>query len=129
MKTLIASLALVLGAAPAFAQPGFDRHAEHGWVILSRASFGTDGRADIEPGTRGRFHQIQLATAGRLTVTEVAIEFADGSNQVEKDLHTRIDSAHPLTLDLAGGARELRRVIVYGPQGRIGSSVTLRGLE
>ena len=128
MKTLIASLALVLGASAAYAQPGYEHHDR--WVTLSRASFGNDGRADIQPNRHGEFRQIQLASASRIFVSQVVIEFADGTNQVERDMNTPIEPGRPLTVDLAGRYRQINRVIVYGPQGRrVRGSVTLRGLD
>jgi len=66
----------------------------------------------------GRFGTLQInATGGRILVRQVYVQFADHQVQIVRNLDRTLTGNESLTLDLDGGRRAIKRVIVYGPFG------------
>lgn len=69
----------------------------------------------------GRFGTLQInATGGRTVVRQVYVQFGDNRVQIVRNLDRTLTSNESLTLDLDGGRRAIKRVIVYGPFGNQG---------
>jgi len=94
----------------------FARRPFRGPVMLaSGLAFGNQGRAFITVGSQaGRFGTLQLnAAGGRTFIKQVYVQFANGQEQVLRDLDRTLVGREGLTLDL--GCREaISRIVVYG---------------
>ncbi len=80
------------------------------------ASFANQGRKFITVGSRaGQFGTIQIrAEGGRTFIKQVYVQFEDGQEQVIRDLDRTLTGHQGITLDLDGGRRSIRRIVVYG---------------
>ncbi len=80
------------------------------------ASFANQGRKFITVGSRaGQFGTIQIrAAGGRTFIKQVYVQFEDGQEQVIRDLDRTLTGHQGITLDLDGGRRSIRRIVVYG---------------
>lgn len=74
------------------------------------------GRRFITVGPQaGRFARLELkAQHGRTFIKQVYVEFDDGQEQVVRDIDRTVSRRHGLLLDLDGGRRGIRRIVVYG---------------
>ena len=69
----------------------------------------------------GRFSTLQInATGGRTQVRQIYVQFADNQVQIVRNLDRTLAGNDSLTVDLDGGRRAIKRVIVYGAFGNQG---------
>lgn len=113
-------------AAPApVLQPASWRDSNnHGWrdrmyrpvTLASDLRFAQHGRTFITVGERmGRFQALQIsAGAGRTFIKQVYVQFENGQEQVIRNIDRTLARTQSLTLDLDGGRRAIRRIVVYG---------------
>ena len=117
-------------AQPAI-QPTYRREGWHGggWngegmlppvyrpvTLASGLSFARDGRTFIAVGGQaGRFGTLKIdAAGGRTFIKQVYVQFANGQEQVVRNLDRMLSGNDCLTLDLDGNHRAIRRIVVYG---------------
>lgn len=115
------------------AQPGihpiYDRDGQRGWngrgplppvyrpvTLASELRLPGNGQTIINAGAQlGRFGTLQItATSGRVFVRQVYVQFADGERQIVRNLDRTLTGGERLTLDLDGGRRAIRRIVVSG---------------
>jgi hypothetical protein len=131
-KILTTLAALVLGssslamAAPAYrpieaSRPVVQPIAWHGpayrtVTLASGVQLGNDGRTFITVGGQaGRFATLTLnAAGGRTFIKQVYVQFENGQEQVIRNLNRTLAGGGELTLDLDGGRRAIKRIVVYG---------------
>jgi hypothetical protein len=79
-------------------------------------AFANDGRRFITVGDQaGRFGTLQInAAGGRTFIKQVYVQFDNGQEQVVRNLDRTLTGDDSLTLDLDGGRRGIRRIVVYG---------------
>ena len=89
-------------------------------TLASGLSFAGDGRKFITVGARaGRFETLQISAAGgRTFLQQVYVQFENGQEQVIRNLDRTLTGNDSVTLDLDGGRRGIRRIVVYGNNGR-----------
>jgi hypothetical protein len=64
---------------------------------------------------QGRFATLQInAAGGRTFIRQVTVQFDDGQTQVLRNLDRTLAGNDSMTLDLDGGRRNIRRVVVVG---------------
>ncbi|HEY4242143.1 MAG TPA: hypothetical protein VGM88_20130 [Kofleriaceae bacterium] len=102
------------------------------WVQLAQGiTYNWDGRTSVNLARPMSAREITLAANGcAMPVTEVSIQYTDGTGQVERNLNQLVDAQHPLTLG-TNPYKTISRVIVYGQQGqqpRLDGSLTLSAL-
>ena len=85
-------------------------------TLASGASFANQGRKFITVGARaGRFGTLQIrAEGGQTFIKQVYVQFADGQEQVIRDLDRTLVGDQGVAIDLDGGRRAIRRIVVYG---------------
>lgn len=85
-------------------------------VLATGMHFANDGRTFIDVGPQlGRFNTLQIsASYGRPFIKQVYIEFANGQEQVIRNLDRVLTGNQTLTLDLDGNRRAIKRIVVYG---------------
>lgn len=85
-------------------------------TLASGLSFAPDGRKFITVGAQaGRFETLQISAAGgRTFLQQVYVQFDNGQEQVIRDLDRTLTGNESITLDLDGGRRGIRRIVVYG---------------
>ena len=85
-------------------------------MLASGLSFASDGRKFITVGAQaGRFETLQISAAsGRTFLQEVYVQFDNGQEQVIRNLDRTLTGNESVTLDLDGGRRGIRRIVVYG---------------
>jgi hypothetical protein len=85
-------------------------------TLASGLSFANNGRMAIDVGSQqGRFATLQITAAGgRTFIRQVTVQFDDGQTQVMRNLDRTLTGNEGMTLDLAGGRRNIRRVVVVG---------------
>ena len=85
-------------------------------TLASGLSFAGDGRKFITVGAQaGRFETLQISAArGRTYIEQVYVQFDNGQEQIIRDLDRTLTGGESLTLDLDGGRRAIRRIVVYG---------------
>jgi hypothetical protein len=85
-------------------------------TLASGLHFPNDGSALINVGSQaGRFGTLQISAArGRTFIKQVYVQFDDYRSQVVRNLDRTLTGNESLTLDLDGGRRNIRRIIVYG---------------
>ena len=85
-------------------------------TLASGMHFANDGRSFITVGAQlGRFGKLDISSAGgRTFVQQVYIEFANGQEQVIRNVNRTLVGNECLTLDLDGGRRAIKRIVVYG---------------
>jgi|SRR6185295_11027763 len=85
-------------------------------TLASGVHFAGDGRTFITVPDQGRrFRSLQITPAGgRTFVQQVYVEFADGQEQVVRNVDRTLTGDQSLTVDLDGNRRIVRRVVVYG---------------
>jgi hypothetical protein len=88
-------------------------------TLASGLHLAANSQTTIQVGAQlGRFGTLQIhATSGRTVVRQVYVQFADGQVQILRNLNRTLTDNDSLILDLDGGRRSLRRVIVYGAFG------------
>jgi hypothetical protein len=113
-------------AAPSVVQPASWRNnsSNHGWrdrmyrpvTLASDLRFAQQGRTFITVGERmGRFQTLQIsAGAGRTFIKQVYVQFENGQEQVIRNIDRTLARTQSLTVDLDGGRRAIRRIVVYG---------------
>jgi len=116
-----------IGRAPA---NRFGRHTSYysapvrAWFNLTEATRIDSGREFFNIlGKSGQLSQIRLQNlGGRSEIKQVAIEFDNGDRNQRTQVvrfDTMLDRNNPtLTIDLDGGYRTVKRIIVYGSTGR-----------
>lgn len=138
IKAIIASLVLgsssLAVAAPAVqssyrpAPPVYTTYPSHGgWTTMpaqiqmpvslaSGLTFQGQGRKLISVGAQaGRFGKLEINAAnGRTHIQQVYIQFANGQEQVIRNLNRTLAPGECLTLDLDGNKRSIKRIMVYG---------------
>jgi hypothetical protein len=92
-------------------------------TLASGLTFASDGRKFITVGSQaGRFETLQITAVGGSTfIKQVYVQFDDGQEQVVRNLDRTLTGNASLTLDLAGGRRAIRRVVVYGSASSTGA--------
>ena len=85
-------------------------------MLASEMHFANDGRTFITVGSQaGQFQKVDITSAtGRTFIKQVYVEFDNGQGQVLRDLDRTLVGNECLTLDLDGGRRTIRRIVVYG---------------
>jgi len=85
-------------------------------TLASDLSFYGEDRKFITVGAQaGLFSKLELNGAeGRTFIKQVYVQFADGQEQVIRDLDRTLSNGECLTLDLDGNRRAIRRIVVYG---------------
>src|SRR5262249_51332752 len=85
-------------------------------TLASWMHFANDGRSFITVGGHmGRFSTLQISAAGgRTFIKQVYVQFENGQSQVIRDIDATLVGNQSLTLDLDGGRRAIRRIVVYG---------------
>jgi hypothetical protein len=85
-------------------------------TLASSAHFAGDGRTFIGVGSRrGQFGTLHInAAAGRTLIKQVYVQFANGQEQVIRNLDRTLAGNQSLTIDLDGGRRSINRIVVYG---------------
>jgi hypothetical protein len=88
-------------------------------TLASGLSFAGDGRKFITVGAQaGRFETLQISAAGgRTFLQQVYVQFDNGQEQVIRNLDRTLTGNESVTLDLDGGRRGIRRIVVYGNEG------------
>jgi hypothetical protein len=106
---------------PVYSQPVYQPVAWHqpayrSVTLASGLQFAHQNRAFIDVGARaGRFGSLQIsATGGRTLIRQVTVQFADGQQQVLRNLNRTLVGNESLNLDLDGGRRAIRRIVVSG---------------
>jgi hypothetical protein len=91
-------------------------------TLASGLSFAGDGRKFITVGAQaGRFETLQISAAGgRTFLQEVYVQFDNGQEQVIRNLDRTLTGNESVTLDLDGGRRGIRRIVVYGNGNAVG---------
>jgi hypothetical protein len=91
-------------------------------TLASGLSFAGQGRTFIPVGRRaGQFGELEItATGGRTFIKQVYVQFANGQEQVMRNLDRTLTGNERLTLDLDGGRRAIARIVVYGNTSRAG---------
>ena len=89
-------------------------------TLASGLHLPANGQTAIKVGAQlGQFGTLQInATGGRTVVRQVYVQFADNQVQVIRNLDRTLAGNESVTLDLDGGRRAIKRVIVYGPTGQ-----------
>jgi hypothetical protein len=85
-------------------------------TLASEMHFANDGRTFIKVDSQaGLFQKLDISAAtGRTFIKQVYVEFDNGQEQVLRDLDRTLVGNECLTLDLDGGRRTIRRIVVYG---------------
>jgi hypothetical protein len=85
-------------------------------TLASEMHFANDGRTFITVGSQaGQFQKLDISSAtGRTFIKQVYVEFDNGQQQVLRNLDRTLVGSECLTLDLDGGRRSIRRIVVYG---------------
>src|SRR5512142_1523263 len=112
---------------PGYVQPGYVQSG-YGWhrpiaqpvaqppvsqsvTLASNVSFGRSTRVIIN-GSPYRFEKLQLkADSGRTEIRQVAIFFANGTEQVVRDVDKVLDGSNCLDIQLDGIHRQITRVV------------------
>ena len=91
-------------------------------TLASGLHLAANSQTTINVGAQlGRFGTLQInATGGRTVVRKVYVQFANGQEQIVRNLDRTLTGNESLTLDLDGGRRAIKRVIVYGAFGSQG---------
>ncbi len=91
-------------------------------TLASGLSFAGDGRKLITVGARaGRFETLQISAAGgRTFLQQVYVQFDNGQEQVIRNLDRTLTGNESVTLDLDGGRRAIRRIVVSGNGNAVG---------
>lgn len=94
-------------------------------MLASDLRLAGEGRRFIAVGPQaGRFARLELeAQHGRTFIKQVYVQFNDGQEQVVRDIDRTVSRRHGLVLDLDGGRRGIRRIVVYGQAERSGWGV------
>lgn len=103
---------------PGQRDPGYRPEYARRQVVLGggRHRFTEDGRKLISVGSQlGRFRALEInAAAGGVFIKQVYVQFENGQEQVIRDVNATLRGTEGIKLDLDGGARAIRRVVVYG---------------
>ena len=85
-------------------------------VTLASGMHFSGGRTFITVGAQqGRFGTLQISGAtGRTLIQQVYVEFANGQEQVIRNVNRTLHANQSLTLDLDGNRRGIARIVVYG---------------
>jgi hypothetical protein len=85
-------------------------------TLASGLHFANDGRTFITVGSQaGRFEALQISAAGNRTfIQQVYVQFENGQEQVVRNINRTLVGNESLTIDLDGGRRAIRRIVVYG---------------
>jgi hypothetical protein len=85
-------------------------------TLASEMHFANDGRTFITVGSQaGQFQKLDIRSAtGRTFIKQVYVQFDNGQEQVLRNLDRTLVGNECLTLDLDGGRRSIRRIVVYG---------------
>jgi len=93
--------------------PGPPRVSER-WVTLAESFSAATNRQFINVLGRGEFQRIRVAaTQGAPVINQVAIEYMDDTNTQVVKIDARVPPGHGQVIDLAGGRRQIRRIVVY----------------
>ncbi len=84
-------------------------------ILASGLHFGNDGRKFITVGSQaGRFQTLKIsASAGRTFIQQVYVQFDNGQEQVIRNVDRTLFGNQSLTVDLDGGRRAIKRIVVY----------------
>jgi hypothetical protein len=95
-------------------------------TLASGLRFANSGRTLINVGFQaGQFGSLQISAAGgRTFIKQVTVQFANGQQQVIRDLDRTLAGNDSLTLDLEGGRRNISRIVVYGNAANTGGRRT-----
>jgi hypothetical protein len=85
-------------------------------TLASGLHFANDGRTFITVGSQlGRFSTLQISAAGgRTFIQQVYVDFGNGQEQIVRNIDRTLVGNESLTIDLDGGRRAIRRIVVYG---------------
>jgi hypothetical protein len=108
---------------PVYTQPivqpvAWHQPAYRSVTLASGLRFANQGRAFINVGSQaGRFGALQISAAsGRTMIKDVVVQFADGQRQIVRNLNRTLVGNERLDLDLDGGRRAIRQIIVTGTE-------------
>lgn len=118
----------------AYTRFGLVKNQSQTWFDLTEVTRIDSGRQFFNIGAdNGLFKGLKLQALGNGSshIKQVAIEFLDGNGKLKTQkvkLDTRINRTNPtITIDLDGGYRAIKRVIVYGSTDR-GSAYKLQAM-
>jgi hypothetical protein len=85
-------------------------------TLASAVHFAGDGRTFIGVGSQtGQFETLHInAAAGRTFIKQVYVQFANGQEQVIRDIDRNLAGGQSVSIDLDGGRRSINRIVVYG---------------
>lgn len=84
-------------------------------TLANGLTFQGSGRQFISVGAQaGRFGKLDIRSSGPTFISQVYIQFANGQEQVVRNLNRTLSGNDCLTLDLDGGRRAIQRIVVYG---------------
>jgi hypothetical protein len=95
-----------------YGQSHWNRDFRGRWVSLARGFSGASERQFIHVNA-GRYNKLRVeAVQGQPVIRKIAIEFGDGTSQAV-DVDMRLARGAGEVIDLNGGARVIKRIIVY----------------
>ncbi len=98
------------------------------WVTLAESFAASTNRQMINISGRGEYRRIRVeATNGAPVIHQVAIEYMDDTNTQVVKIDSRLPPGAGQVIDLAGGRRSVRRIIVYS-EPQFGGSYAVYGL-
>ena len=103
---------------PVYSPPIWQAPARHEVTLASGMHFANDGRTFITVGSGyGALGALTISAAGgRSYIEQVYVEFDNGQEQVIRSLNRTLTGRESLTLDLDGGRRGIKRIVVYGKE-------------
>jgi hypothetical protein len=110
-------------AQPPYAQPPVYQPPSYSPPIINQGPitfgtqlrFGNSERAYLPVNVGNRVRNLTVtANSGRVYVRKVVVQFANGQEQTINGLHQNLTPGQSFTLDLEGGYRSVRRVVVFG---------------
>jgi hypothetical protein len=94
------------------------------WITLA-SSWLRDGRTVLPINPRsGRFSTLKIESTGSARISAVMVEFANGQTQFVK-VAQQLGSHQPITIDLAGNKRGIKRVVLTSHASRRGANVSV----
>lgn len=85
-------------------------------MLADDLAFTGEGRRFITVGAQaGTFGKLEIkGSYGRTFIKQVYVQFANGQEQVVRDLDRTLGRNECLTVDLDGNRRAIKRIVVYG---------------
>lgn len=105
---------------PAYREPAHRGRVSSRWVTIADRYSADNDRQFI--AVNGEFRRLRVeAVRGAPVIHKVAIEFQNDPNVQVHDINARMRDGQAETIDLNGGVRQVRRIVVYTEPGRGGA--------